>query len=69
MAQIAHELRQTSLRPASSSTGINHSSPIYANTGPFANDIKVAHNGNATTIAVSSPASSPVGFILAFQLF
>uniref|UniRef100_A0A0R3RR22 non-specific serine/threonine protein kinase n=1 Tax=Elaeophora elaphi TaxID=1147741 RepID=A0A0R3RR22_9BILA len=68
VAQIAHELRQTSLRPTSSSTCINHPSPIYANTGPFTNDVKVAHNGNATTIAVSSPASSPVGFILTSSL-
>ncbi|VBB27641.1 unnamed protein product [Acanthocheilonema viteae] len=64
VAQIAHELRQTSLRPTSSSTCINHSSPIYANTGPFANDVKVAHNGNATTIAVSSPASSPTSSLI-----
>uniref|UniRef100_A0A1I8ESZ4 non-specific serine/threonine protein kinase n=2 Tax=Wuchereria bancrofti TaxID=6293 RepID=A0A1I8ESZ4_WUCBA len=65
VAQIAHELRQTSLRPTSSSTSYtNHLSPIYANTGSFTNDVKVAHNGNATTIAVSSPASSPTSSLI-----
>uniref|UniRef100_A0A915PPQ6 non-specific serine/threonine protein kinase n=1 Tax=Setaria digitata TaxID=48799 RepID=A0A915PPQ6_9BILA len=64
VAQIAHELRQASLRPTSSSACINHSSAIYANSGPFTNDVKVAHNGNATTIAVSSPASSPTSSLV-----
>ncbi|VDO43221.1 unnamed protein product, partial [Onchocerca flexuosa] len=64
VAQIAHELRQTSLRPTSSSTTTNHSSPIYANSGPFTSDVKVAHNGNATTIAVSSPGSSPTSSLI-----
>ncbi|KAK6111882.1 Protein kinase domain family protein [Brugia pahangi] len=65
VAQIAHELRQTSLRPTSSSTSYtNYSSPVYANTGSFTNDVKVAHNGNATTIAVSSPTSSPTSSLI-----
>uniref|UniRef100_A0A8R1XVP2 Protein kinase domain-containing protein n=1 Tax=Onchocerca volvulus TaxID=6282 RepID=A0A8R1XVP2_ONCVO len=64
VAQIAHELRQTSLRPTSSSTSTNHSSPIYANSSHFTSDVKVAHNGNATTIAVSSPGCSPTSSLI-----
>ncbi|VDM98760.1 unnamed protein product [Thelazia callipaeda] len=60
VGQITNELRQTSLLPTSSSAFSNHH-PLtnYSNSASMPNDVSVAHNGNATTIAVASPTSSP----------
>ncbi|VDK28499.1 unnamed protein product [Gongylonema pulchrum] len=60
VAQLTHDLRQTSMYPSSSGAYNTHFSSLYTNAGATVNGgVQVAHNGNATTIAVSSPTSSP----------